>query len=92
LREGNDLRVLGCEFGYFIAASRVAVDCVNATVVADDFGESDTDVTAARADVHAGPAFAQAEAVERGGQRPAVHVITQPEFDNARLGGDEPHD
>jgi hypothetical protein len=50
--------------------------------VADDLRQRHGDVAAARADVDATPAFAQAEAVERGGQRPPVDVVAEAELED----------
>ena len=60
----------------------VVVDRVDAPVVADDLGERDAHVAAARAHVDTAPALAQPQPVERGGERPAVHVVAQPELEH----------
>jgi hypothetical protein len=63
--------------GDLVAGHRVAVDGVHPTVPPDDLGQGDRDVASARTDVHAGPTRADPQAVQGGGQRSPVDVVSQ---------------
>ena len=77
LGDGEHLAVGGGGLGHLVAGHRVAVDGVDPSVVPDDLGQRHRDVPTAGADVDAGPARADPEPVERGGQRSAVDIVPQ---------------
>ena len=77
LGQGDDLGMGGGGMGHLVAGPRVAVDGVDTPVLPDHFGQGHRHVAPTGADVDATPAFGQAEAAERGGQRAPVHVVAQ---------------
>ena len=77
LGDGQHLAVGGRRRGHLVPGGRVGVDGVDAAVVADDLGQGDRHVAPAGADVDAGPARADPQPVEGGGQGPPVDVVPQ---------------
>ena len=62
---------------HLVARRRVAVDGVDPAVPADHLGQRHRDVATAGADVDTAPTGAEAQARQRGGQRPPVDVVPQ---------------
>jgi hypothetical protein len=77
LRERNDLGVGRGRPGHLVAGQGVAVHGVDASLVANHFGQGNRHVSTPRANVEATPARPQAEAFERRGQWPSIDVVAE---------------
>ena len=66
-----------------VAAGRIRVDRIDASVAADDAGQRHRHVSASRPDIGTPPALPQPQSVQGGGEGSPVHVVAKLQLDHA---------